>query len=256
MAAEIQIQSLDHFAQRLEPSDAGSHGFGVFVNDWDGTSSIQAVWGDFEPAAGYGTSTTTAPVYGAGGMFNITGSAAVTGTDNILAGLIGKWSLTGTISSTYAGAAVRGEIGGSSTSARAAILAVMSGEEGTSTATAAYGVDWNTGNGLSAFTYGIDLEGPDAHDSYRDPRYSDAFLRLGGRILNKGYSGASGELQTINDLCLLAGTKAPVDGTTGSGFNVAGPGSLYVQQNGSSSKLYINTNTKASPTWTVVGSQS
>jgi hypothetical protein len=42
------------------------------------------------------------------------------------------------------------------------------------------------------------------------------------------------------------------NGTTGANF--AGKGSLYVDI--SSGILYINTNTLASPTWVVVGSQS
>src|SRR3990167_5171835 len=100
MPAEIQVRGLDHFAQRMEPDQNGDIGFGVNVVAWDGT-----------------------PAYGAAIMGNIIGSANVTGTDNILAGVIGKWDLTGTISATYAGAAVRGEIGDLTTSARAAVLA-------------------------------------------------------------------------------------------------------------------------------------
>lgn len=43
---------------------------------------------------------------------------------------------------------------------------------------------------------------------------------------------------------------APVNGTSGSFVGVAGPGSILLSTNGSH---YINTNTKASPTWTSVG---
>lgn len=51
---------------------------------------------------------------------------------------------------------------------------------------------------------------------------------------------------------LISGAGAPTNGTTGA--NVAGPGSLYTDiTNG---VLYINTNTKASPTWTKVGTQT
>ncbi len=50
------------------------------------------------------------------------------------------------------------------------------------------------------------------------------------------------------------GAGAPTDGTSGDGAGVANPGSLYIDiTNG---KLYINTNTKASPTYVAVGDQS
>lgn len=44
---------------------------------------------------------------------------------------------------------------------------------------------------------------------------------------------------------------APVNGTTFAG--IAPKGALLIDT--TNAKLYINTNTKASPTWTVVGSQ-
>lgn len=47
---------------------------------------------------------------------------------------------------------------------------------------------------------------------------------------------------------------APTDGASGTGAGYAGPGSLYI--NITAGKLYTNTGTAASPTWTVVGSQS
>lgn len=47
---------------------------------------------------------------------------------------------------------------------------------------------------------------------------------------------------------------APSDGTSGTGANLMEKGSLLSDT--TNAKLYINTGTKASPTWTVVGSQS
>lgn len=52
----------------------------------------------------------------------------------------------------------------------------------------------------------------------------------------------------------LVGDGAPTDGTSGTGAGIAGPGSTYMDF--TNQVLYTNTNTKASPTWTVVGSQS
>ena len=50
------------------------------------------------------------------------------------------------------------------------------------------------------------------------------------------------------------GAGAPTDGTSGTGAGVAHPGSLYIDT--TNAKLYINTNTQASPTYTVVGAQT
>lgn len=47
---------------------------------------------------------------------------------------------------------------------------------------------------------------------------------------------------------------APTNGTAGTLNGDAEPGSLLVDT--TNAKLYINTNTKASPTWTVVGAQT
>jgi hypothetical protein len=53
-----------------------------------------------------------------------------------------------------------------------------------------------------------------------------------------------------NNTGIFNTSSAPVDGTTLA--NVAGPGSILMRTNGS---VYVNTNTKASPTWTVFSAQ-
>ncbi len=65
--------------------------------------------------------------------------------------------------------------------------------------------------------------------------------------------------QALNDAALnfgilppLCNAGAPTNGVTGAGL--ASPGQLLIDT--TNKKLYINTNTLASPTWTVVGSQS
>lgn len=57
-----------------------------------------------------------------------------------------------------------------------------------------------------------------------------------------------------NDLAIVTNAGAPTSGTSGTFANQAGPGCLLIDT--TNTKLYINTNTKASPTWTVVGTQS
>lgn len=52
----------------------------------------------------------------------------------------------------------------------------------------------------------------------------------------------------------LSGSGAPTNGTSGTGAGKAGPGSVYTRL--SNGAKYVNTNTKASPTWTVAGTVS
>jgi hypothetical protein len=56
------------------------------------------------------------------------------------------------------------------------------------------------------------------------------------------------------DIGILPNDGAPVNGTSGTGVGKVGPGCLLVDY--TNKFLYINTNTKASPTWTKVGTQS
>lgn len=57
-----------------------------------------------------------------------------------------------------------------------------------------------------------------------------------------------------NDALIVNNAGAPTNGTSGTGVGLCGPGSLLTDI--TNKKLYINTNTKASPTWTVVGTQT
>ena len=60
------------------------------------------------------------------------------------------------------------------------------------------------------------------------------------------------EIRMNSEVCILKGAGVPTNGTTGAAF--AGPGSLYIDI--TNMKLYINGNTKASPTWKIVTSAS
>ena len=245
MPREARIRGVG-YNQWMESAD--SLPFLVEVNEWDRSDAIQCLAGDMDLAAGYGSSTSTAPVYAAAIMGNVIGTANLTATANIIAAVIGKYSHTGTSSSTYMSAAVVGEIGAGVTAPRAAVMAVMSGESAVaSVVPAAFGVDWNTSTVATRFTYGLDLEGPASHDGYAIPRYNSGFIRMGGRVRD-----ATGALVTINDLVILSGTAASSNGTSGTGAGYAGPGSLYIRQDGASSTLLINTNTMASPTWSAI----
>lgn len=52
------------------------------------------------------------------------------------------------------------------------------------------------------------------------------------------------------DVGSFVGSATPTDGTSGTEAGVAGPGSLYHCTG--TPGVYINTNTKASPTWKVI----
>jgi hypothetical protein len=58
------------------------------------------------------------------------------------------------------------------------------------------------------------------------------------------------DARLLNNVAILTGNGAPTDGTSGTGANVAGPGSLYIDY--TNANHYINANTKASPTWKLV----
>lgn len=218
-----------------------------------GADSLQAIAGDLNLAAGAGTSDANDSAYLAGVMGNVLRDGNLTDNKNIVAGVIGKYDITGTDASTYAKAGVVGEVSGAKTgqlssAADGAFVAVIGGDAGAVQARAAYTVDFNnTGpqaGGASYFRFGVDLQGPGAHDGYMTGRYQDGYLRLGG-----DYSNA-GTLERVSNVCVLAGTTAPTNGTSGTGAGQCGAGSLYIRQDGASSALFQNTNTAASPTWT------
>lgn len=58
----------------------------------------------------------------------------------------------------------------------------------------------------------------------------------------------------LNGFGLYRNAGAPTDGTSGTLANKAEKGALLVDT--TNAILYINTNTKASPTWTKVGTQT
>jgi len=78
----------------------------------------------------------------------------------------------------------------------------------------------------------------------------------GGRGVGRSKGGimADSGIYIGNDIWIFSFGAAMVDGTSGTGAGVTGPGSICA--NSSTGVAYINTNTKASPTWTVIGAQT
>lgn len=229
----------------------------VNTSAYAGATSRQALSGDLNVAAGAGTSASGGHAYLNGGMGNVILNGNMTGTKNTVTGLVGKYDITGTNASTYPKGGVVGEVGGAkagqvSSGSDGAVIAVLGGDEGPVQSRAAFTVDFeNTGAhaiGTSYFQFGLDLQGPGAHSGYMSGRYEMGFMRLGGAYNNAGV------VETVADVCVLSGTAVPTDGTSGTGAAQCGAGSLYIRQSGSASKIYINGNTKASPTWKLVTS--
>lgn len=92
--------------------------------------------------------------------------------------------------------------------------------------TAAFAAKNNGTSSCKGFSYGLDL-----YDSAAD-------------------TCDKAEIRMNDEVCVLTGAGVPTDGTTGAAF--AAPGSLYIDI--TNKKLYINGNTKASPTWKLVTS--
>lgn len=196
--------------------------------------SFQGVASDLTLTVTAGSSTSASPKFLAGMMGNVFDDGApLTRTSNYLGGVIGHMSIVGTISSTYPVGAVLAGISDGSTDSDGAVVAYIDGDSAVTTSNAAFKVKHNNSQAGSGFNFGLDLFDA-THDGYNAISY------------------LKGEIRLLGEAMIFTKAGAPVNGTTGA--NNAGPGSLLIDITGA--KLYINTNTKASPTWTVVGSQS
>ena len=187
------------------------------------------------PTATFGSNTATAPSSAQGMAGQVFGTANQTKTATYYIGVMGRYLLTGTNASTFAKAGVMGVVGDQTTTADAAVMAWMDGDGGTTTARAGFAIGMTQSTAASGFDYGMDLKLQDA---------------VGGGGSIQPYKKA--ELRMSNDVVIMTGSAAPVNGTTGDNF--AGPGSLYVAT--STGVLYIQTTAISSPTWVVVGTQT
>jgi len=195
---------------------------------YSGIHSFQNVGPDLIVSSNVGSNVSGDPKFVADIMGNIIGDS-LTNAANYLAGVIGAYSLTGTRASTYPCGAVLAQISDGVTNADGAVVAYVDGDSSVTKANAAFKAMSNNSNAGSGFSYGLDLTSP-AHDGYNALAILKADIRM------------------TNDVCMLNGAGVPTDGTTGAGF--AGPGSMYVDTSGKN--VYINANTKASPTWKLV----
>lgn len=204
-----------------------------------GSGSHQTVAADLELDAGAGTSDQGDTSFLGAIMGNLLG-AALTKTHNFLGGLIGAYSITGAGASLLQKGAVIGVIMDGSEDADGCVVAVIDGGDPSETtrATAAFAARINNNSGDSGVDYGLDL-----YDAGRD----DTLYSGGGDAL----AVANADLRLTNEVCIFSSATEPVDTTTGAGF--AGKGSLCVARD--TGVWYANENTKASPTWNLLGEQ-
>lgn len=166
-------------------------------------------------------------------MGEVRAAGAIDVTGSNIFGVHGRAVLLGAVTTgTFPLAGVVAEADGRG--AHAAMAALLTdAEAGAATAYGAVirgyvGFGW-----ASTVDYGLDLW-PQAFDVYTEKTFTKAAARLD------------------REVCIITGPAAPTNAVDGAGY--AGPGSLFV--NVANGKWYTNTNTKASPTWTLVGSQS
>jgi hypothetical protein len=161
-------------------------------------------------------------------------SVAPSTTFNHMAGAVGEFAVIGTYNNFGLMAGVMGTINTNTLSGDAAVMAFMDGDSGLTNARCAYGVAMAQTTAGSGFEYGIDL------------KMQDPVADAGGPSSVKPYTKAN--IRMENNVVVMTGAGAPVDGTTGDNF--AGPGSLFVDITGAN--LYIQTSLITSPVWKLV----
>jgi hypothetical protein len=191
--------------------------------------SRQALEADLEVAAGAGTSDADDSAYLGGIMGNVLG-AALTKTHNIIAGVIGKLSVSGARATTYPLAAVVGEIGEDSENADAGVMAVIGGDGVAVNADAAFAIDHLNSNPGAGFNWVVNGH-REAHDGY------DAGIPL------KGFArvAVNGGGLPVGIFFGVAADDAAIVSQVGAD-NTIGDGSLYISHLDNAGKLFQKQN--------------
>jgi len=197
-----------------------------------GSDSYQPIAVDFE-VTGTGSNDGTDPGFLAPVMGHLMGDA-VSGDGVYGAGLIGAISAAG-MSSAYPVGGVMGILMQGSAGADAPVVSVIDGDDGGAAVNcgAMFKARMNNNHASSGAQYGLDLY--DAGNA----NYT------GGPVALKI---TKADVRMSNEVCVMNGAGAPVDGTTGDDF--AGKGSLYIDR--TNGEHYINTGTKADPAFSKV----
>jgi len=201
---------------------------GKKADKYEDENSHQTVATDLEVSSGVGTSTSGDTSHIGVIMGNLLGDV-LTKTRNYLFGVAGKFSITGSKSTTYPAGGVLGIVADGVTDVDGAVVAVLDGDSSQTIANAAFKAKGLNSTPGSGFTYGVDLF-DDGGSEYPDLPILNADVRLS------------------KEVCVFQGAGVPTDAVTGAGF--AEIGSLYLDR--TNGNAYLNANTKASPTWKLI----
>ena len=223
-----------------KPATMSGEGKIEFSQSDETEGSYQIVAADLEMNAGAGTSEAGDTDFKAPAMFHVTG-ADLTKLHNYIAGVIGANSITGTKSTVLPLAAVLGLIFDGVTAIDGIIVAHIDGDDPSTqtNARAAFAVSMANTHASSGVEYGVDLQFVPS---------AGLNTLLSGNA--KAFKITKALFRSPNDVCDLEGSGVPTDGEAGTGAGFAGKGSRYTDY--TNANLYINANTKASPTWKLV----
>lgn len=107
--------------------------------------------------ADFGSSTDALPSAGLG-MYGKVAGANLAGTSNFIAGTVGTYGVTGTNASKFYKVGLLGSVSSETTTADAAVMALLDGDSGLTTARAGYGIMTLNSTDGSGFDYGMDLK--------------------------------------------------------------------------------------------------
>lgn len=190
--------------------------------------SRQAVEADLEITAGAGTSEEGDSAYIGGVMGNVLG-AALTKVHNVVAGVIGKLSVTGARASTYPVAGVVAEVGDGVESGDG-VVAVIGGDSEQTNANAAFAIDHQNSTAGSGFDWVIDGH-KEAHDGYDAGVPLKGFARLNVNSVDLPVGIFFGIATDDAGIVAQVGADAAI-----------GDGSLYVSHVDGAGKLFQKQN--------------
>lgn len=200
----------------------------VVAIEYDGSSSYQPVAPDLTLDASAGSADGGDPSYLAAVMGNVLGED-LTKDANYIGGVIGAYSITGAKATSYPAGAVLAQITDGVEAADGAVVAYIDGDGSQTNANAAFKAMSNNSTSGSGFDYGLDLYAP-AHDGYNELAILKADVRMSNQVV------------------IMNGSGAPVDGTTGDNF--AGPGSIYIDI--AAGNAYLQTSLVTTPVWKLI----
>lgn len=197
---------------------------------YSAADSYQPVAVDLYLAAGAGTSTASDHAYLAPIMGNVIAEGInLTKENNTIGGVIGKYSCDATVSSVYPKGGVIGIVADSADSADGAFVAVLDGDSTASVINAAFKAMTNNSVPGAGFNYGLDL-----YDN--------------GGSLYPDLAILKADIRMSNQVVIMNGAGAPVDGTTGDNF--AGTGSIYIDK--TNGNAYLQTSAITTPVWKLI----